>query len=133
MMKDKDRETSDNQQESTSNSEREARKRGWMGRNTQQPSRLQYHQHKDRCRDVAEVCVSVLKPHQKEESHVRANLEVTSSHCSLIHFKVCPLKAKTQKQNKKKKTMTGSTAPPPPLPPLSLEKHSQKLSLTHAR
>lgn len=44
--------------------------------------------------------VCVLKPPQKQESHVKANLEVTSSQFSLIHFKVCPLKA----ENKKTKT-----------------------------
>lgn len=44
-----------------------------------------------------------LKPHQTEDCHVKANLEVTSSQFSLIRFKVSPLqtKTKTEKHNKR--------------------------------
>lgn len=65
----------------------------------------------------------MLKPHQKKQSHVKANLEVTSSQFSLIHFKVCPPKAKNKNKKAKTKGMTASAA----LLSFTPEKHCQKL------
>lgn len=85
----------------------------WTDRQSEQPPRLQSHYSISNMRTDAGThscacCGST--PHQTEESHVKANLEVTSSQFSLIHFKVSPLKAGRKIKQEKNETTKGVTA-----------------------